>query len=395
MLVKKSLTTATFLVASALLLSACGSPATAQDVIVIGMDEDSTGPGAAYATVGGATVRDAIDQINEAGGISGKQVKLIVENDESDPTKTPAVLRKLIDHDAQAIILLSGSGAVMQGKTVLADSKIIGVAPVTLSESFALPPNNEFSYMIPNPLSNYVDVYCAAFQKMGYKKLAVLSDSSAAIDGVNKLLLPGIKKCVEVVAEEKAPVDTADLSAQAARLKDSKADAILVSSVGGNFEILAHNTLYQQIPLVQRFSLASIGNQHDAWATAQKGALENVVFMGSLSPKNSKTTELTKFLKEKRGADYVPTSYDAQAYDAVQLIKQAIEKAGGAEDNEKLSTAMNQTSAYAASFGNEGFTLSFTTDKHYAAGGLCGLVLTQFGADNTPRGPWAGYQPSC
>ena len=120
------------------------------DEIVIGLDEDSTGPGASYSTIAGKTVRLSVDLINQAGGINGKPVRLVVENDESSPTKTPSIIRKLVDQGASAVILATGSGSVLQAKSILEQSKIPAIAPVVLSDAFASPPGNDSSFMIPN-----------------------------------------------------------------------------------------------------------------------------------------------------------------------------------------------------------------------------------------------------
>ena len=364
------------------------------DPIIIGLDEDSTGPGAAYSTIAGETIRDAIDEVNATGGILGRPVELIVENDESDPTKTPSVIRKLLDGGAQVLILQSAGAAIMQGKPVVQESKTIAIAPTSISQTVAQPPDADYTYILANPISDFIQVYCGAFEAAGIEKLAVLSDASAVIDGVNKLLLPGLKDCVDVVAEEKAPVDTSDLNAQVARVKDSSPDAVLVSSVGGNFEVLAQNTLFDQMPDVTRFSLASIGNQPASWELANPGALEGLLYMASINPANPRTQTLEEFLKPKRDDEWQITAYDAQAYDTVQLIKLAIEQAGGT-DKDALQTAMNSISGYKPHFGQEEFTLSYSPDKHVGTDGLCGLSLVEFGSDNRPDKPWDTYQPPC
>ena len=399
---KKLIAVGTSVIAASLLLSACGSSSSgtpsgsqpAGDPIIIGMDEDSTGPGASYSTIAGQTIRDAIDQVNAEGGILGRPVKLVVENDESDPTKTPSVLRKLLDEGAVALILQSSGAAIAQAKPVVQAAGVIAIAPTSISQSVGLPPDNTYTYTLANPLSDFVQVYCGAFKAKGYTKLGVLSDGSVTIDAVNKLLLPGLADCITIVAEEKAPVDAADLSAQVARIKGANPDVVLVSSVGGNFEVLAQNTLAQQMPDTQRFSLASIGNQPASWKLANPGALDGLVYMGSLAADNPQTVKLQDFLNGTRGPDYSLTAYDAQGYDTVQLIKMAIEKAGST-DKVAVSDGMNSITKYLASFGQTGFTLSYSADKHLGADGLCGLVLTAFGPDNTPTGPWPGYQAPC
>ena len=365
------------------------------DYIVIGMDEDSTGPGASYSTIAGTTVRAAIDRINAEGGIDGTPVRLVVENDESSPTNTPSIIRKLMDQGAAAVILSTGSGAALQAKQVSETAEIVTIAPTALTDAVAGPPGNEYAYMVPNPLAQYADVYCGAFAAGDNARLAILADSSPAISGILAMLDPKLQECIEVVDTRKAAVDAADLTAGVSRLLDAKPDAVLVASVGGNFELLAQNTLHRLAPDLRRFSLASIGNQPESWRLADPGSLDGLVYMGSLSSDNPRTADLEQWLRTIKGADYSLTAYDAQAYDSVMLIKRAIELAGTHTDPQRLNEAMQQVQDVPASFGQEQLTLSFTPDKHIAPDSACGLVLVEFGPDNTPAGPWSGYQPEC
>lgn len=371
-----------------------GTPTTGGEII-IGMNEDSTGPGAAYATIAGATTRMAVKEINDNGGINGQQIKIVVGNDESDPTKTPTVVRKLIDEGAQALILNTGSAAVLQAKSVVKQAAIPAIAPTAVTTSVGLPPDNEFTFMLANSVDQFAEAYCGAIKKEGFQRLAILADASPAIDKINKLIVPVLEGCVQVVAQESAPVDAADLSAQVARLKQENPDVLLVSSLGGNFEVLAQNTLASQMPGLLRFSLASIGNQPDSWSRVNPGVLADVVYMGSLDKNNTKTQELEKKLKAANGDSYRMTAYDAQAYDAVYLLKEAIEKAGGADNPTAVRDALQGITGHKASFGQPGFTLSFGPDKHIGADGLCGLVLSGFDKNNQPSGAWPVFQVPC
>jgi branched-chain amino acid transport system substrate-binding protein len=169
----------------------------------------------------------------------------------------------------------------------------------------------------------------------------------------------------------------------------------MVTSVGGAFEVLAQNTLATQLPGKTRFSLASIGNQPASWKLANPAALNGLIFMGSINSANPRTQALDALLKSKNGADYQMTAYDAQAWDTMQVVKAAIEKAGGPDDPKKLNAAIESLTKMPATFGQASFTLSFSATKHLGADGLCGLSLIEFGSDNKPKGPWATYQPPC
>ncbi|HIW69307.1 MAG TPA: ABC transporter substrate-binding protein [Candidatus Dietzia intestinipullorum] len=365
------------------------------DHIVIGMDEDSTGPGASYSTIAGTTVRATIDRINAEGGINGREVRLAVENDESSPTNTPSIIRKLMDQGASAVILSTGSGAALQAKQVSESSEIVTIAPTALTDAVAGPPGNEYAYMVPNPLAQYADVYCGAFAATGKQRLGIVADASPAISGILSTLEPKLEECIDIVGTQTAAVDAADLTAGVSRMLAAEPDVVLVASVGGSFELLAQNTLHRLAPDLQRYSLASIGNQPEAWELADDGSLDGLVYMGSLSTDNPRTNELEQWLRTVKGPDYSLTAYDAQAYDSVMLIKRAIELAGTHTDPQLLNDAMQRVQGVPASFGQEQLSLSFAPDKHIAPDFACGLVLIEFGPDNAPAGPWPGYQPEC
>lgn len=365
------------------------------DYIVLGLNEDSTGPGAPYATIAGATVRATVDRINDEGGINGREVRLAVENDESSPTNTPSIIRKLMDRGSVAVILSTGSGSALQAKQISESAEIVTIAPVALTDAIANPPSNEFAYMVPNPLAQYAEVYCGAFESTGIESLAILSEATPGIAGIFNTLNPLLRECVDIVATQSVPGDAADLTAPVTRLMDAQPDAVLVGSVGGHFELLAQNTLYRQQGDFQRFSLASIGNQPDSWGLADPGVLDGLIYMGSLDGSNPRTQALEEWLQELNGPDYEITAYDAQAYDSVMLLKEAIELAGTHTDPIALNEAMQQVSGVPATFGREALTLSFTPDKHISPDSVCGLVLVEFGPDNYPAGPWSGYQPEC
>jgi branched-chain amino acid transport system substrate-binding protein len=363
------------------------------DPIIVGMDEDSTGPGASYSTIAGKTIRAAVQDINDSGGVLGRPLKLVVENDESDPTKVPATLQKLASQGAKVLLLQSGSAAIIQAKSTLTQLGLPAIAPTGVTATLVAPPDNQLIYMLANTTTDWAKVYCGAFQAANIKKLGVLADDTATIAALNKALFAAMP-CVQVVATEKGASNASDLSAPVARLKNAKPDAVLVTSVGGAFEVLAQNTLASQMSGATRFSLASIGNQPSSWKLANPSALKDLIFMGSINQQNPRTQQLVSFLKKKNGDDYEITAYDAQAWDTVQLLKQAIEKAGG-DDPKKINTAIQGITGYKATFGQASFTLSFSADKHLGADGLCGLSLIQFGDDNKPKGPWSTYQPPC
>ncbi|MGP4022657.1 ABC transporter substrate-binding protein [Actinomadura sp. 3N407] len=383
----------------ALSLTACasgsGSAQADENTIVIGMDEDLSGGAAAYAGIVGDTIKDAVAQINDKGGIGGKKLKLVVKSDDNDATKAPTVVRQLISEGAQAIVMNSGGQSVLQVQTLLKQQKVPAIAPVNITPGIGDGPEGAYAYSLANPTEDFGKVYAQAFKQAGYKRLALLKDDSASIAGMEKALMTPIRDAgIEVVANETAPVDASDVTAQITKIKQARPDAMLVAALGGQMEVLVHNTAYQLIPDMDRFSLASIGNQPQLWKQAKPGALDGLVFVGSTTEENEQTVALKKFLTSKRGEDFEITAFDAQAYDAIGMLAKAIEKAGPEVDGEAINKGLEQVSGYPASFGQKGYTLSFKPGKHSGTDGLCGLILMQF-ENSEPGRQWPVYQPAC
>ncbi|GAA3940559.1 ABC transporter substrate-binding protein [Actinomadura viridis] len=383
------------LLAAGACASGSGSAGSDDGTIVIGMDQDTAGGAAAYASIVGATVKDAVAQINERGGIGGRKLKLIVKSDDNDATKAPTVVRQLLSQGAQALIMNSGGQSVLQVQALLKQQKVPAIAPVNITPGIGDGPNSAYTYSLANPTADFGKVYAEAFKKAGHTKLALFKDDSASIAGMEKALLGPIREAgIQVVATEMAPVDTSDVTAQITRIKRAAPDAMLVAALGGQMEVLVHNTAHQLLPGIDRFSLASIGNQPDLWGQARQGALDRLVFVGSITDDNDRSAELGRFLASRRGGKAEVTAYDAQAYDAVGMLAKAIEAAGSKVDGEAINKGLEQVSGYPASFGQKGYTLSFRPGKHSGTDGLCGLILKQF-ENGKPGRQWPTYQPEC
>lgn len=390
--------------AIALILAGCSGAASGEptgggaptgEPIIIGMDLDRTGPGSSYNPLAGDVVIAAVDDINANGGILDRPIMLVEESSESDPARGPATYQALIEKGAVAVLGLSTASVVQQVKPLLEEEQLTTIAPIAVLDALTQQPDAGYVYSVVNPVSDFGNLFCGAFEAEGIEKVAYFSDDSPAIKSLAEPLKAKLRECVDLVIEEVAPLASTDLTAQASRIADVKPDAILVQSVGGPFEALAHSAFYQAMPDVPRFSQGAFGNQPDNWALATPGSLEGLVFINPLDRENPKTEELVDYMTPLMGADWKVNQFAIQGYDGLMLLLGAIERAGGTDDPEAIRAAMEETEGYEAHIGQSGFTLSYTPDKHIGADGLCGFTLFEFGADNTPEGKWAAHQPPC
>ncbi|MEX2126642.1 MAG: ABC transporter substrate-binding protein [Xanthobacteraceae bacterium] len=94
-------------VVGALALAALTCPALAQDKIVIGVTAALTGPAAGTTAPPVDGLRIYIDRINAAGGINGKKIDLILQDDQGQPSRAAANAKKLVAQDQVQLLILS------------------------------------------------------------------------------------------------------------------------------------------------------------------------------------------------------------------------------------------------------------------------------------------------
>lgn len=224
--------------AAALSLTALfASPAQAQqpgltkDTIKIGMFGPLTGPTAVGSLpLLGATA--IYKSVNDAGGINGRKIELVVEDDACDPNKTIAATKKLISQD-QVFMIHGGwcSGTVMAIKPELANNPnlpfmVLGAASAAISTPVR--PN------IFHPVATTQTVADAmvkfAESKPNTKRVAIISHSD---DWGKSHLEPEIARLKAAGLE---PVETAylergqvDATSQVLRIKNAKPDIVIAN----------------------------------------------------------------------------------------------------------------------------------------------------------------------
>ncbi|MGA7004560.1 MAG: ABC transporter substrate-binding protein, partial [Pseudolabrys sp.] len=79
-------------------------PAIAQDAYVVGLTGALTGPPSSTYAPAVDALRIYIDRVNAGGGVNGKKIKLILEDDGAQPSKAAANTKKLITQDNAVLV---------------------------------------------------------------------------------------------------------------------------------------------------------------------------------------------------------------------------------------------------------------------------------------------------
>ncbi|MBV7486376.1 ABC transporter substrate-binding protein [Bordetella sp. BOR01] len=225
----KSLLAATAVAALPLAAQAADTTGVTADTIRIGMFGPLTGPTAVGSLpLLGATA--IYRQVNEAGGINGRKLQVVVEDDACDPNKTIAATKKLMSQD-QVFMIHGGwcSGTVMAIKPELARHPefpymVLGAASTAISN----PVQPNIFHPVATTATVAQSMVDFALSKPGAKRIAIISHSD---EWGKSHIEPAL---AELKARGLEPVETAylergstDATSQLLRLRAAKPDAVL------------------------------------------------------------------------------------------------------------------------------------------------------------------------
>ena len=234
----KYLATASLLLAGAYLTGGhalAADPGFTDTEIVIGDVEPLTGPPALLGVAHTIGVKIAIGEINAAGGINGRKIKYILEDDGYVTARTIQGLRKVIDVDkAFALLGISGSGQSIAAMPVLEKSGIPTVISVGPVKPLWEPPRKNV-FIVGQAYEEGIQAlvkYLA--QKNSGKKWGLITQDDdygiAVRDGFDAVVKD---KKLNVVYSGNYKKGQQDFSSEMLRLKDSGAEVFLAGGIIG------------------------------------------------------------------------------------------------------------------------------------------------------------------
>jgi branched-chain amino acid transport system substrate-binding protein len=206
--------------------------------IVVGTHEDLSGPVKGWGVPVSNGMKMAAEEINAAGGVSGRKIKLIIEDSGYDPKRAVLATQKLIDRD-QIFSLVGpmGSPTVLAAQDLVLDAGVTQLFPLTAAEfTFKLDPTKpqdrlKFSNLLP-----YVDSTRAALKYMmewkHYKTPCIMFQD----DEYGKNVLDGFTQQLAAMkiksgSETSYKRGASDFSAQVARMKADGCDLVVLGTV--------------------------------------------------------------------------------------------------------------------------------------------------------------------
>jgi branched-chain amino acid transport system substrate-binding protein len=300
------------------------------DSIKIGVAGAHTGDLASYGlpTVNAAKI--VAKQVNDKGGIQGKQIELLVQDEECKPEKATNVATKLVSDGAKIVIGHICSGATKAALPIYTEAKVLVISPSAtnpdLTQSGQYP--TFFRTIASDDAQAKLGVEFAT-NKLGAKKIAVLHDKGDYGKGyaefAKKFIEAGGK--AQVVLFEGITPGAVDYSAVVQKIRQSGADAVMFGGYHPEASKLVAQLKKKKIGV---HFISDDGVKDDTFIKVAGKDAEGVYASG---PKDVSDLALYKEAvaahKAMFGTD--PGAFFDSAYAAMLAAVHAVEKAGSTD----------------------------------------------------------------
>jgi len=318
------------------------APKAAGDTIKIGFLGALTGDVAMFGKPTLEGMKMAAEDLNAAGGVLGKKIEIVEADNRGDKQEGASVTQKLISRDNVIAIV----GDPTTGITKVA-APIAQKAQVLLISAGATGPgvveNGDFIFR--NTLLDSVAIpACIDYfaNDLKYKKVAIItSDNNDYSVGFSQTFRDAAKgKGIEIVSDEKVKDGDKDFSGQVTNIKAKKPDVIFFSGYYTEGALIMKEARKQG---VKANMFGGDGLFSPEFIKLGGSAAEGSMSALGFAPEQA-TPETAKFIEafKKKFAGALPGLFDAQGYDGVMMIADAIKRANSA-DPKVFKTAMAST----------------------------------------------------
>ena len=332
--------------------------AQAQDTIKIGVITDRVGVSKPYAEPATEGIVFGANEINKKGGVLGKKIELLIEDDQSKPDVSAALARKLVDAGAVFILSVSLSPATQQQQTVTMEAKTPQMTPMNSADYLTTQLDNPYFWQTGPLGSVQIATLLAHAKAKNLKRVALITDNSELGQAINKAFRAGLEKSgIQIVDEEVVTNGATTATPQMQKIRGAKPEALFVAGVVTATNVLIFKS-YRELGLKMPIH-ASYNLSVPIYQTVAKGLVNGITFVDAYDPQKPEVKAFEAAYKKETGS--APANLHGYGYDGIHLVAEAIKKAGST-DKEKIRAAM-QTISYSGVMGAKGMRYEFRDGK--------------------------------
>src|SRR5436190_2581663 len=309
--------------------------------IVVGYYGDLTGRTSNFGVSTKRGAEMAADEINKAGGINGRQLTILSEDDEGRPEKAATVVTKLIDQDRVVALI----GEVASGNTLAAAPKAQAAKVPMISPSSTNPAVTQvgdyiFRVCFIDPFQGEVMAKFAA-NTLKAKKAAIMLDFNSPYSrGLTEFFEKSFTKLGgEIVNKQSYTQGDRDYKGQLTAIRSKNPDVIYVPGYYGEVGVISKQAkqLDIKVPL--------LGG--DGWDSTQLwdlgGDALNGDYISNHYSVDDPSPAIQKFVAAYKGRyGNIPDALAALGYDAMKVLADSLKRAGTAQ-SAKLRDAIAST----------------------------------------------------
>jgi branched-chain amino acid transport system substrate-binding protein len=333
-------------VAASLFLTGCNKPSTAPgaggDTIKVGEFASMTGSEATFGQSSHKGTALAIEELNAAGGVLGKKIELITEDDQSQAGQPATVVRKLISRDGVVAILGEvASSRSLEAAPICQQNQIPMISPSSTNPKVTEVGDYIFRVCFLDSFQGGKVLTEFANNTLKAKSIAVLKDVKSDYSlGLAKFFEDGFTaNGGKIVVEQNYNGGDKDFNAQLTAIKAANPEAVFVPGYYTEVGLIALQAkqLGLNVPL-----FGGDGWESSVLVSIGGSALEGDYFSTHLAP--DEDTPRVKNFVEKFRAKYgeTPDSMAALGYDSAMVLADAIKRAG-TTDGPKVRDALAAT----------------------------------------------------
>jgi branched-chain amino acid transport system substrate-binding protein len=335
-------------IAGAAVLAGCsksgdGGAAPAEATISVGEFASLTGREATFGQSSHKGTELAIEEINAAGGLLGKQLKLVYEDNRSTPGESATIAKKLITRDKVVALLGEvASGRSLEAAPIAQSNQVPMISPSSTNPKVTQTGDYIFRACFTDPFQGRL---LAEFAKrtLNAKRVAIFSDVSAPYSmGLAQYFRdPFIANGGEVVSEQKYTGGDKDFKAQLTAIKSLNPDAILVPGYYTEAGLIVAQA--RQLGITVPLFGGDGWEAPELLQIAGAEALEGTFYSTHFSAENTDplAQKFVAAFKARYGGE-TPDGMAALGYDSVLILADAIRRAGSTE-GPKLREALAAT----------------------------------------------------
>jgi len=322
----------------------------------------------------------AARELNAKGGVLGRKVELLIEDDQAKPDVSATAARKLEDAGAAFILSTTHTPAALQVQQVTRETRTPHLAPSLTVDTLTTQIDNPNFWQTGPLASTQIATLLSYARHKSYRRAALLSDNSAISQATARAFKAELaKNGIEVVSEEVLPAGSTSAEAQMQKVRAAKPDAIFLATLLTSENLLvlkAYRQYGMKTPILGNYNLAV-----PVYMTVAKGLLDGVVFVDAWDPAKREVKEFIAGYARLMGHE--PYNMMGYGYDGIMLAADAVRRAGGT-DKQKVREAMQLTRGFRGVLGSAQSSYGFA-DGRRTGFDVEGMVVRVYEGDRQGR----------